>query len=319
VNLRQLKSLVEIVDRGLRITGAAAGLNRSQSSLTRQVQELERELGIDLFVRSRNRILGITPKGQEVVNIARRMLVEAQNMRRVGEEGEGDATGSLTVATTHTQARYTLPAVIGPFMRRYPNVRLALTEGNPAQCHELVARGAADLAISTETTVASAELVQLPCYRLNRSVITPPRHPLLRVKPLTIEAIARFPVITYAEGFSGRGIVNRAFSERGLEPNVVFSAIDADVSKAYVELGIGIAILATIAFDAKRDAGLRRIDARHLFKPSNLNIVVRRHSSPRGYTLAFVRMFAPRLRVADIEGAIAGRTPAADRTTIPDL
>jgi len=319
VNLRQLRSLCEIVDRGLRISDAAGALHRSQPSVTRQIQELEKELGIDIFLRRRNRILEITPQGQEILRIARRMLLDADNLQKVGAEFAEVGQGNLVVATTHTQARYTLPTVIRAFKQAYPRVNLSLRQGTPTQCCELVAGNRVDFAICTEVEEAFEGVLQVPCYRLNRSVITPPRHPLLRVKPLTLEAIARYPVITYEQGFSARGIVNKAFSDHGLKPNVVLSAIDADVSKSYVHSGLGIAILATIGFDAARDTHLRRIDARHLFKPSRLNIVVRHNHYLRGYALAFMRLFAPRLSTADLEGLLSGRVPLARQPSLPEL
>ena len=319
MNLRQLRSLCEVVERGLKISEAAQAMFRSQPSVSRQIQELEAELGIAIFRRKRNRLLELTPQGREALVIARRILNDVDNLARLGEEYSRSRTGELTIATTHTQARYTLPDVVGRFQRAYPDVRLRLRQGTPAQCCELVQRRQADLAICTETSRDYDELLQIGCYRLNRSVVAPKRHPLLRVKPLTLEAIARYPVITYDEGFSGRAIVNQAFTERDLTPAVVLSAIDADVSKTYVEKGLGIAILATVAFDPKRDSALRRIDARHLFAPSRLNVVVRRDAYLRGFVLEFVRLFAPALRRADLEKLLAGEAPSARRANLPEL
>jgi LysR family cys regulon transcriptional activator len=287
--------------------------------VTRQLQDLEKELGVHLFVRKRNRILSITPQGKEILAIARRMLNDAENMHRVAEEAANIAEGDLTIATTHTQARYTLPAVIHRFLAGYPKVRLRLRQGTPAQCCELVAGGKADLAVATEIDERIEGLIQVPCYRLNRSVVTRSRHPLLRARPLTLEAIAAYPVITFDEGFTGQGIITRAFAQRGLQPNVVLSAIDADVSKAYVEMGLGIAILATIAFDPKRDVNLRGIDARHLFQPMRLNVVARQHSYLRGYMREFIRMFAPKLRDGDIDDAFGGTAPAHAWNALPEL
>lgn len=318
MNLRQLITLCEVVDQGLKLSAAAQALHRSQPSITRQIQELEQELGATIFLRKRNRILELTPQGREILASARRVLEELRNIRSASDDLAETAQGVFTVATTHTQARYTLPRVIRQFKSEYPNVRLSLRQATPVQCCELVARGAVDIAICTETRDPPAEVVEVACYRLNRSVVVPPAHPLLKVKPLTIDAIARYPVITYDDGFSGRAIIDQAFARRGLKPNVVLSAIDADVSKAYVEMGLGIAILATIAFDATRDAGLRKIDARHLFGPSTLSVVARRNSYLRAYMLAFIEMFAPKLTRDRVGKALAGQAPAV-RRKLPEL
>ena len=319
MNLKQLKALCEVVDRGYTISGAAQSLYRTQPSITRQIQELEKELGIELFVRKRNKLLDLTPQGREVVAIARRMLDEAKNMRRVSDELSQLGAGEFSIATTHTQARYTLPSVIRKFMHSHPRVKLNLRQGTPAQCCELVAQGRADIAICTETANQPEEVVVIPCYGLSRSLVTPPRHPLLRVKALTLAAIARYPIITYDEGFSARSIVDKAFADSGLTPNVVLSAIDADVSKAYVEMGLGIAILATIAFDARKDVNLRQRDAKRLFAPSTLGIVLRRKSYLRGYMIDFMRLFAPALKQSDLERAIAGRRQAPAQGHLPAL
>lgn len=316
MNLRQLITLCEIVDKGLKLSAAAQSLHRSQPSITRQMQELEEELGTQLFLRRRNKILGLTPHGREILTKARRIIREVHSIRSASENA--DAAGEFTIATTHTQARYALPRVIHQFKTRYPQVRLSLRQGTPVQCVELVARGTVDIAICTETPGDPEEIVGIPAYRLNRSVVVPRGHALLRVKSLTLEAVARYPIITYDQGFSARWVLDRAFSERGLEPDVVLSAIDADVSKTYVEMGLGIAILATIAFDAARDKGLRSIDARHLFPASTLRVAVRRHGYLRPYMLEFIRMFAPHVTRERVDRVLAGERVTPPRK-IPEL
>lgn len=318
MNLRQLITLCEVVDQGLKLSAAAQRLHRSQPSITRQIQELEQELGTQVFLRKRNKILELTPQGREILTSARRIIRELQNIRGASDDTEAAARGEFTVATTHTQARYTLPPVIRQFKTEYPHVRLSLRQGTPVQCAELVARGTVDIAICTETPEALEDVVGIPCYRLNRSVVVPRGHPLLRVKPLTLEAVAQYPIITYDQGFSGRWVLDRAFSDRGLEPTVVLSAIDADVSKAYVEMGLGIAILATIAFDPARDAKLRSVDARHLFPASVLTVAVRRHGYLRGYMFDFIRMFAPHLSRQRVERALSADGPSPPRR-LPEL
>jgi LysR family cys regulon transcriptional activator len=319
LNLRQIRSLCEIVDRGMQISAAAKALHRSQPSLTRQLQELETELGLQIFVRKRNRIIDMTPQGREVVAIARRMLQDAESMRAIGQDQGVDTHGELRLATTHTQARYVLPRVIRRFMSTYPNVKLNMRQGDPVQCCELAEKGLVDLAICAEVRNLPEDVLQIPCYRMYRSIITPARHPLLGARPLTLEAVARYPIITYDDAFSGRRIVDKAFTDRGLKPSVALGAADADVGKSYVEMRVGVAILATIVFDAKRDKGLRRIDARHLFPPSTLAFVLRRNAYLRPHLLGFMQMFAPHVRKADILGALAGRPPATHRAGLPDL
>jgi LysR family cys regulon transcriptional activator len=320
MNLRQLRTLCEVVDSGLRVTDAAQATYRSQSSVTRQIQLLERELGFELFVRNRNKFLRITPQGEEILGIARRMLHDAENMLRIGKNLARDEEGDFTVATTHTQARYVLPPVIRQFVEKHPKVRLGLRQGSSHQCCELVALGKADLAICSDPTNVPDELVQIPCFSLYRSVITPPKHPLLGIKPLTLEALARYPLITYGEAFNGRWIVNKTFADRGLHPTIVLSAVDADVSKVYVGMGLGIAIFVSVAFDPKQDAGLRCIDARHLFKPSYLNLIARRHSYLRTFVFDFIHIFAPKIERVDIEDALF-RTNASvtPRMQLPEL
>jgi LysR family cys regulon transcriptional activator len=319
VNLRQIRSLCEIVDSGLQISAAAKALHRSQPGLTRQVQELEKELGVQIFARRKNRIVDVTAQGREIVSIARRMLQDATSMRIVGQDQGAEAQGELRLATTHTQARYVLPRVIRKFMQAYPKVRLNMRQGDPVQCCEMVEKGMADVAICAEVRNVPRDVVQIPCYRMNRSVITPTRHPLLRIRPLTLEAIARYPIISYDPAFSGRRIVDKAFSENGLAPSVVLGAADADVGKSYVQMKVGIAILATIVFDSRRDVGLRRIDASHLFPSSTLAFVVRRNAYLPAHTLGFMQFFAPDLRKSEITGALAGRPPSVVRAHLPEL
>lgn len=319
MNLRQLKTLCEVVDRGLRITDAAHATHRSQSSVTRQVQLLEKELGLELFVRKGNRLLRITPNGEEILGIARRMIQDAESMRRIGRNAAQDERGSFTIATTNFQAKYVLPPAIRTFLATYPQVKLSLRQGTPAECRDLVLLGKADLAICTAEDIPDG-IVALPCYRLYRSVMTPLRHPLLRVKPLTLEALARYPIITYDEAFSGSGIVNKTFADAGLKPNIVLSVVDADVSKIYVSMGMGIAISASVAFDAKQDVNLRCIDARHLFKPSDLSMVLRRHSHLRKFMFEFMHLFAPRIDRGDVEEVLFRKNAAPlPRTPLPEL
>jgi len=315
MNLRQLRSLCEVVDRGLKISTAADALHRSQPSITRQMQELEQELGVDIFVRNRNRLLDLTPLGRDVLALARRVVSDTESIQKLADDRARANQGEFAVATTHTQARYVLPRVVAGFMAKFPHVKLTLLQGEPTHCCELVASGQADIAICTNIEGVKG-VVNIPCYKLDRCVITPPRHPLLSVKPLTLEAIARYPVITYSESFAGGSVVSRTFAEAGLKPQIVLSAVDSDVSKAYVEMGLGVAILGTPAYNPKYDTKLRCIDARHLFVASHINVAVRAQSYLRGYMLAFIGMFAPHIRKADIDSALLGTAPAG-RSRLP--
>ncbi len=308
MKLQQLRYLCEVANQGLNLSRAAETLHTSQPGISKQIRLLENELEIDIFVRNGKRVVKVTPPGQAILEIAERMLRDAKNLKQVGQEFANEATGSLTIATTHTQARYALPAAIKHFTARYPKVKLILRQGNPTQIAELVTSGEADIAIATEAIQLFHELVMLPCYQWNRCIIVPPRHPLLKLEKLTLEAIAQYPIITYDFAFTGRSKINQAFDAKGLVPNVVLTAIDADVIKTYVELGLGIGILAQMAFEPKRDKHLRSIDASHLFEPSTTRIGISRNSYLRGYVFDFIELFAPHLNHAVVKAAMEERS-----------
>ena len=295
MNLQQLRYLNEIVRRGLKISAAADALYTSQPGISKQIKLLEDELGIEIFVRNGKRIVAITEPGKAVLEIAQRMLHDADNLKQVSEEFHSQNSGHLTIATTHTQARYALPPVVKKFIKRYPGVKLGLHQGNPTQIAEQVLSGEADIGIATESLALYDELVTLPCYEWNHCVITPTNHPLLNEKKLSLAKIAQYPIITYDFAFSGRGKINAAFEASNIQPNIALTAIDADVIKTYVELGLGIGILAKMAFIPERDKHLRMMDAGHLFKPSTTRIAIRKNEYLRGYTYDFIELFAPHL------------------------
>jgi LysR family cys regulon transcriptional activator len=304
MKLQQLRYLCEVANQGLNLSKAAEILHTSQPGISKQIRLLENELGVDIFVRNGKRVVETTPPGRAIIEIAERMLRDAKNLKQVGQEFANEAIGSLTIATTHTQARYALPSAIKHFTARYPKVKLILRQGSPTQISELVTSGVADIAIATEAIELFDELVMLPCYQWNRCIVVPPRHPLLKLDKLTLEAIARYPIITYDFAFTGRSKINQAFDAKRLVPNVVLTAIDADVIKTYVELGLGIGILAQMAFDPKRDKHLRSIDASHLFEPSTTRIGIGRNSYLRGYVYDFIEIFAPHLDHAAVKAAM---------------
>ncbi len=311
MNLQQLRYLCAIVDHGLNVSDAAEALFTSQPGISKQVRLLEDELGVSVFVRHGKRLSALTPAGAAVVATARRALREVENLKRVGAEYKSEDTGVLSIATTHTQARYVLPPVIRDFVARYPRVKVVLHQGNPLQVADQTARGEVDVGIATEALTSFPELVALPCYEWNRSVLVPTGHPLAKVRPLTLAALARHPIITYDFAFTGRSQINAAFDAEGLAPNIVLTALDADVIKTYVELGMGVGIVASMAYDAVRDTGLERLDAAHLFAPSTTRLALRRDVFLRGFVYDFIERFAPILDRATVDAALAGNPSPA--------
>jgi LysR family cys regulon transcriptional activator len=304
VNLQQLKYLCAIVDHGLNVSVAAEALFTSQPGISKQIRLLEDELGLSVFVRQGKRLASLTPAGEMVVATARRALREIANLKRVGDEFRDEDSGSFSIATTHTQARYVLPKVLREFATRFPKVRVVLHQGNPHQVAEQTARGDVDIGIATEALADYPELVTLPCYEWNRVVLVPKRHPLARMTPLTLDALAKFPIVTYDFSFTGRSAINAAFASRGLEPNVVLTALDADVIKTYVELGMGVGIVAQMAYDPLRDTAFEKLDANHLFASSTTRLGLRRGVFMRGYVYAFIALFAPQYGRAAVDAAL---------------
>lgn len=295
MNLQQLRYLNEIVRCNLNISDAANALYTSQPGVSKQVRLLEQELGVDIFVRNGKRIVALTDPGRNVVEIAQRVLRETENLKQVGQEFRQQDSGTFTIATTHTQARYALPPVVKAFSQTYPGVRLGLHQGNPTQIAEQVLSGEADIGIATESLALYDELVTLPCYEWHHCVVVPPKHPLLLERKLTLKKLAQYPIITYDFAFAGRNKINQAFSEAGITPNIALTAIDADVIKTYVELGLGVGIVAQMAFVPERDRQLRMLDAGHLFQPNVTRIAMRQNQYLRGFGYHFIELFAPHL------------------------
>jgi LysR family cys regulon transcriptional activator len=315
MTLRQLRALQEVVKQGLRISAAADALHTSQPGVSRQILELEQELGVSIFVRKRGRLVSVTDAGEALLTVAERMLGDAASLRTIANDFSSKDAGQLSIATTHTHACYTLPRVIQQFSVAYPRVQLSLREGTPAQCCEIVAAAGADIAIVTQTSEVFETLATLPAYRLARCLVVPVRHPLLKEKALTLDKIARYPLITYDSSFSSRRTVDRAFAARGLTPNIVLRAIDADVSKKYVALGLGVAILPTITYDPSVDKSLRTLGVDHLFEQGLVNVCLRKGSYIREFIYAFITMFAPHLT----RGVVSrGLTSDAAALPLPD-
>jgi len=313
MKLQQLRYLVEVAKQGLNVSEAAEKLHTSQPGISKQIRLLEDELGIQVFIRNGKRVVAVSEPGKEVLRISERILREAQNLKRVGDEFSREAEGSLTVATTHTQARYALPDTIAEFVRRYPKVRLSIKQGSPTQICEMVVAGEADLAVATEGIALYKDLAMLPCYEWNRSVVVPVGHPLLDLeRQVTLADIASYPIVTYDFAFAGRSKINKAFNDAGLTPNVVLTAIDTDVIKTYVTLGLGIGIIATMSYEAERDTKLRAIDASHLFDSSTTKIGLRKDAYLRGFAYTFIELFAPHLTRKAVEAALLAHEPDDD-------
>jgi LysR family transcriptional regulator, cys regulon transcriptional activator len=308
VNLQQLRYLCAVVDHGLNVSVAADALFTSQPGISKQIRQLEDELGVPIFIRQGKRLSALTAGGEVIVATARRALQELNNLKRVGAEFKSEDTGTLAIATTHMQARYVLPPVLKRFAERYPKVRLLLRQGNPVQVAENTVRAEVDVGIATEALADVPELVTLPCYTWNRCVLVPKGHPLAKVKPLTLEALARYPIVTYDYTFTGRSQINAAFSTKGLEPNVVLTALDSDVIKTYVEQGMGVGIVTQLAFDPVRDTQFDKIDAAHLFTASTTRLALRRGIYLRGFVFDFIALFAPRFDRSVIEAALRGES-----------
>jgi LysR family cys regulon transcriptional activator len=304
MKLRQLRYVLEITQHGNHLSAAAEALNTSQPGVSRQIQLLESELGFEIFLRTRNRIIGLTPSGQHVVDIARRVVDDVDALRSLKDQASVGDRGTLTIGTTHTQARYVLPRVIASFVKAYPDVELVLKEGDPEEVCQMVEAGTADLAIGTETSQSYPHLLKLPCFEITRSVVAKAGHPILKVPKLTLQEIAAYPLIVYGARHSGRPKVMNAFAKAGIEPKISLSAIDADVCKTYVELGLGIAILADITIDASRDTAIRARSAKHLFESSVCFVTLRPTSYIRPYVVDFVRAISPALTAASIRAAM---------------
>jgi LysR family cys regulon transcriptional activator len=313
MNLQQLRYLVAIVDHGLNISEAAETLSTSQPGISKQIRQLEDELGVAIFVRRGKRFTGLTEPGKLVVERARRLVIEAAGLKRIGDEHRAHDEGSLTIATTHTQARYVLPRSIQQFTARFPKVKLLLHQGNPTQVAESVARAESDVGIATESLADNPALVALSCYEWNRCVIMPRDHPLAREEALTMETLARYPIVTYDYSFTGGSAIAAAFSAKGLTPNIALTALDADVIKTYVELGLGVGIIARMAYDPVRDKDFAMLPADHLFRPSLTRLALRRGTYLRSYVYDFIALFAPHLTHDVVDAALSGADP-----TVPE-
>lgn len=306
MKLQQLRYIVEIQRQGLNVSEAAETLFTSQPGISKQVKLLEDELGILIFERSGKRFTGVTEPGKAVLNIAERILREAENLKRASAEFATGDSGRLVLAATHTQARYALPLVVRDFVTQHPTVKLELHQGSPTQIAEWVVNGEADLGIATEALDQYPQLATLPVRQWSHCVIAPEGHPILQSQPLSLAELAKWPLITYDTAFTGRSRINRAFERIGAVPNVALTALDADVIKTYVSLGLGLGIISALAFDAQRDSGLAALDASHLFESNTTRLALRRGTYLRRYDYDFIGLFATHLTRRVVDMALQG-------------
>jgi LysR family cys regulon transcriptional activator len=295
MKLQQLRYIWEVAHHDLNVSATAQSLYTSQPGISKQIRLLEDELGVEVFSRSGKHLTHITPAGQTIIEKAGEILRKVESIKQVAQEFSNEKKGSLSIATTHTQARYALPTVIQNFIGKYPDVSLHMHQGTPIQIAEMAAEGTVDFAIATEGLDLFGDLVMMPCYKWNRSIVVKKDHPLAQKSNITLEDVAEYPIVTYVFGFTGRSKLDEAFMHRGLAPKVVFTATDADVIKTYVRLGLGIGILADMAYHEELDSDLVSIDASQLFESSTTMIGCRRGTFLRGYMYEFIELFAPHL------------------------
>jgi LysR family cys regulon transcriptional activator len=308
MKLQQLRYIWEVAHHDLNVSATAQSLYTSQPGISKQIRLLEDELGVEIFARSGKHLIRVTPAGEAILKTAGEILRKAESIKQLAQEFSNEQKGSLSLATTHTQARYALPPTIRQFIARYPDVALHMHQGTPMQISEMAADGTVDFAIATEALELFSDLVMMPCYRWNRCIVVPRDHPLAALPTLTLADVAEHPIVTYVFGFTGRSRLDEAFMQEGLVAKVVFTAADADVIKTYVRLGLGIGIVARMAFDDVNDADLVALDASHLFAPSVTKIGFRRGTFLRGFMYEFIEMFAPHLTREVIEEAYQRHT-----------
>jgi len=314
MKLQQLRYLVEIESQALNISRAATVLCTSQSGISKQISLLEAELGVDLFERNSRKLTALTPAGKQVLVLAKEVLNKVDDIKQTADEFT-DKQESISIAATHTQARYVLPLIVEQFLSKYPNINLNLQQGTPEQVAALLENNEADIAIATEVLASRDALVALPCYKWSRSVIVKKDHLLAKKLTLTLEDIVQYPVITYVQGFTGRYKQDEIFKQHQLQPNIVLTAVDADVIKTYVRLGLGVGIIADMAYRPEQDKDLHVINVKHLFGISTSQIAIKKNRYIKPYVYPFIEMFAPHLTQEFIK-QVAGCMSLEDRQAI---
>ena len=305
MKLQQLRYIWEVAHHDLNVSLTAKSLYTSQPGISKQIRLLEDELGVEIFSRSGKHLTRVTPTGEKILKIAGDILRQVDGIKQLTQEHNSPNHGSLSIATTHTQARYALPSIIEGFIGKYPDVSLHMHQGTPVQISEKAADGTVDFAIATEALELFSDLLMMPCYRWNRCILVPKDHPLAQLDSLTLEDVALYSIVTYVFGFTGRSRLDDAFRDKGLRPKVVFTATDADVIKTYVRLGLGIGIIAHMAYDPEADSDLVAIEAGHLFESSVTSIGFRKGTYLRGYMYDFIEAFAPHLTRNVVDEAMA--------------
>jgi LysR family cys regulon transcriptional activator len=319
MKLQQLRYIWEVAHHDLNVSATAQSLFTSQPGISKQIRLLEDELDVEIFARSGKHLTHVTQVGESIIEMAGDILRQVNAIKQVAQEYSNEKEGSLSIATTHTQARYALPEIIGRFRGAYPDVSLHMNQGSPEQIAELAAAGEVDFAIATEGLNLFNDLIMMPCYRWNRAVVVPKDHPLCAVSKLSLQDVAEHPIVTYVFGFTGRSKLDDAFRQEGLSPNVVFTATDTDVIKTYVRLGLGWGIIAQMAYEPVNDDDLVALDASHLFEPSVTHIGFRKGTFLRRYMLDFIEAFAPHLTEDTVNAAVACSTKAERDALFADL
>ena len=303
MKLQQLRYFVETKKQQLNISKAASVLCTSQSGISKQISLLEQELNIDLFERNGRKITALTQAGKQILKLAEETLNIVDNIKQTAEE-YAVAKKSISIATTHTQARYVLPIVVEQFLSLHPEIDLIIQQGTPEQVASLLENGDVDIAIATEVLATREALVSLPCYQWSRSVITKKNHPLAKKKKIELEDIVKYPIITYVRGFTGRHRQDEIFDKHHLQPNIVLAAVDADVIKTYVRLGLGIGIIADMAISKNQDSDLVAFNAKHIFGITTSQIAIKKGKYIKPYIYPFIELFAPHLTQILIRQAI---------------
>lgn len=304
MNFQQLRIIREAVRCNYNLTEVGNALFTSQSGVSKHIKDLEEELGVELFVRKGKRLLDLTEPGRELLQIVERILLDANNIRNLVEQYSLRDEGQLTVVATHTQARYALPKVITDFKKAFPKVHLKLHQGNPNEIVTMLLSGEADIGIATEALSDVTKLDSFPFYTWHHAVIVPAGHPLEQVHPLTLQSLAQYPIVTYHEGLTGRTRIDSSFADAGLHPDISMSALDSDVIKTYVELGLGIGIIASMAFNPIKDSELRLLKCEHLFGANTTYIALRRGHYLRSFAYRFIELCSPSLNEAVIRAGV---------------
>ncbi|PCI22074.1 MAG: HTH-type transcriptional regulator CysB [Piscirickettsiaceae bacterium] len=319
MKLQQLRYIWEVSKNNLNVSATAEAIYTSQPGISKQIRILEDELDIPIFSRNGKHLTEMTPAGKKIIKIAGEILMQTENIKNIAKEFRDEKKGTLSIATTHTQARYALPTIIKAFMLDMSDVTLDIQQGTPIQIAEMVSQGKVDIAIATEAIELFDNLIMLPCYSWDRCILVPKGHELTQIKSLSLTDVAKHPLITYVFGFTGRSKLDEAFSSENLNPEVALTAVDADVIKTYVRLGLGVGIVARMAYDVQADADLVALDAGHLFGKSITRIGIRKDTFLRGYMYEFISLFAPHLTHDVVAKAMQLKEQAAINELIKDI